>query len=145
MNLLKRILRFFFKEKKVYSYDVLIRDHKAIIEIVLQDIVTYNKNIEKILNNNNLLEDTDYKFIPKINAETTRTNMLYSWCTDHGRRLDDVNKEIYRFLKLSDELIKQFNTMKKLKQNDNLFKFNIRQLQPYIINLENIREVLTMK
>ena len=145
MNLLKRILRFFFKEKKVYSYDVLIRDHKAIIEIVLQDIVTYNKNIEKILNNNNLLEDTDYKFIPKINAETTRTNMLYSWCTDHGRRLDDVNKEIYRFLKLSDELIKQFNTMKKLKQNDNLFKFNIRQLQPYNINLENIREVLTMK
>ncbi len=145
MNLLKRIFRFFFKEKKVYSYDVLIRDHKTIIEIVLQDIVTYNKNIEKILNNNNLLEDTDYKFIPKINAETTRTNMLYSWCTDHGRRLDDVNKEIYKFLNLSDELIKQFNTMKKLKQNDNLFKFNIRQLQPYIINLENIREVLTMK
>lgn len=145
MNLLKRIFRFFFKEKKVYSYDVLIRDHKTIIEIVLQDIVTYNKNIEKILNNNNLLEDTDYKFIPKINAETTRTNMLYSWCTDHGRRLDDVNKEIYKFLSLSDELIKQFNTMKKLKQNDNLFKFNIRQLQPYIINLENIREVLTMK
>lgn len=145
MNLLKRMFRFFFKEKKVYSYDVLIRDHKTIIEIVLQDIVTYNKNIEKILNNNNLLEDTDYKFIPKINAETTRTNMLYSWCTDHGRRLDDVNKEIYKFLSLSDELIKQFNTMKKLKQNDNLFKFNIRQLQPYIINLENIREVLTMK
>lgn len=145
MNLIKRIFRFFFKEKKVYSYDVLIRDHKAIVEIVLEDIVTYNKNIEKILNNNNLLEDTDYKFIPKINAETTRTNMLYSWCTDHGRRLEDVNKEIYKFLSLSDELIKQFNTMKKLKQNDNLFKFNIRQLQPYIINLENIREVLTMK
>lgn len=145
MKFLKRIFRFFFKEKIVYSYDVLIRDHKAIVEIVLPDILSYNKNIEKILNNNNLLEDTEYKFIPKINAETTRTNMLYSWCTDHGRRLEDVNKEIQKFLNLSNELIKQFNTMKKLKQNDNLFKFNIRQLQPYIINLENIRGVLTMK
>lgn len=145
MKFLKRIFRFFFKEKIVYSYDVLIRDHKAIVEIVLPDILSYNKNIEKILNNNNLLEDTEYKFIPKINAETTRTNMLYSWCTDHGRRLEDVNKEIQNFLRLSDELIKQFNTMKRLKQNDNLFKFNIRQLQPYIINLENIRGVLTMK
>lgn len=145
MNLIKRIFRFFFKEKKIYSYDVLIRDHKAIVEIVLPDILSYNKNIEKILNNNNLLEDTEYKFIPKINAETTRTNMLYSWCTDHGRRLEDVNKEIQNFLRLSDELIKKFNTMKRLKQNDNLFKFNIRQLQPYIINLENIRGVLTMK
>lgn len=144
MEFFKKLFRFFFKEKVIYSYDKLIKDFVS-VDIVLPDIITYNKNINKILTNNNLLEDTEYKFIPKISNETIKNTVIYCWCTDNGKKLEDVNKEIQLFLSLSEELIKQFNTLKRLKQNDNLFKFNIRQLQPYIINLENIREVLKMK
>ncbi len=145
MNFLKKIFKFFFKEKTVYTYDKLIKD-RTNIDVILPDIVSYNKNISKILSNNNILEDTDYKFVPKISSETIKTTILYCWCVDtNGKRLLDLNKEIYLFLNLSEELIKQFNIMKKLKENDNLFKFNIRQLQPYIINLEDIRKELMMK
>ncbi len=144
MELLKKIKSLFFKKKITYSYK-LLKESDKILDFILPDIIAYNNNIKKILKDNNFLEDSEYKHIIKISSETISSKKIYYWCSNHGKRLDNLDKEIIEFLKLSNEFIKRFNTLKNIKQNDNLFKFNIRLLQPYIINLETIREELLMK
>lgn len=144
MELLKKIKSLFFKKKITYSYK-LLKESDKILDFILPDIIAYNNNIKKILKDNNFLEDSEYKHIIKISSETITNKKIYYWCSNKGKKIDNVDKEIKEFLKLSNEFIKRFNTLKNIKQNDNLFKFNIRLLQPYIINLETIREELLMK
>lgn len=143
--MLKRITDFLtkigFKKPIVYNYKKLKTFNKE-MDFILPDIIAYNNNLELILKDNDFLKDVDYKHIIKISAETISKKELYYWCSNNDKKLEDVNKEIHLFLNLSETFIKNFYLLKKIKQNDNLYKFNIRLLQPYIINLESIREVL---
>jgi hypothetical protein len=43
---------------------------------------------------------------------------------------------------LSNELIKKYELMVKYRNEDVEYKYNIRALQPYIINLVSIRKCL---
>lgn len=144
MKLFKKIKSMFIKENIEYNYSY-IKSISKVLDFYLPDIVSYNKNLKLLLNNNNFLEDAEYQHVIKISAETHKRLELLYWCTNGNKKLDDLNKEVQTFLSLSKEVITKFNTMKVIKQNDNLFKFNIRTLQPYIINLENIRKELEMK
>ena len=160
MNFLKKLIgkikSFFIKDKVVYTYDILyaITDN---IDVVLPDIVSYNTVIKNILKDNDLLNNSDYKHIPKMNGSTIRPAMLSGWCIGgvkmtkingvicKDQLIKDINKEINLFLNLSDKLINQFNTLKEIKKNEVEFKYNIRLVEPFITNIGNIRYLLLIK
>lgn len=152
MEFLKKLFSWFFKEKVVYTYDMLYANNDN-FTIVLPNIVSYNKVISNILKDNDLLNDREYKHIPKMNRTTMKSTMLSGWCMNglvndsvsKEQLLKDINKEIKLFLKLSGNLIDQFNKLKEVKKYDNNFKYNIRILEPFILNLGYIRYMFIIK
>lgn len=138
MNILKYVKLFFGKKKIIYTYDK-IRSVNKELTFLLDDIVKYNKHLDLLLKSNNFLEDIEYKNVLKISNDRIFVKDLLYWCSDKNKVLDNLDKEVHTFLKLSEELITKFNLLKEIKKNEVEFKFNIRLIQPYIINLESIR------
>lgn len=137
-KLIGKIKSFFIKDKIIYTYDK-IRSVNKELTFLLDDIVKYNKHLDLLLKSNNFLEDLEYKNVLKISNDRIFVKDLLYWCSDKNKVLDNLDKEVHTFLKLSEELITKFNLLKELKKNEVEFKFNIRLIQPYIINLESIR------
>lgn len=135
-NLFKKDKYEFIKKEKInYNY---IKTIDVNIGFILPDIILYNKHLKKLLEND-IFNDFEYRHIKAITANTLVYKNLLWWCSDNGKVLNNLDKEIKQFFLLTDELIFEFNRLKKFKGNNPDYKFNIRQLQPYIINIETIR------
>lgn len=140
-KLIKKIKSFLKDDNFIYTYEILKKDKKD-IKFIIGNIIEFNNNLENILKDNDFIKDKEYKHILKISEDKiTSTRVLY-WVTDKGKIINNPDVEIKRFLLLSEELLKRFFILKKHKGDDNNFKFNIRLLQPYIINIELIKGVL---
>ena len=64
------------------------------------------------------------------------------YLSNDNKKIPDLNIVIKEFMLLSNELIKKYELMVKYRNDDVEYKYNIRALQPYIINLVSIRKCL---
>lgn len=127
--------------KLKYNYE-LLKDVTMDLIVVDGDIIKANSIIEKIIKYD-FLEDIEIP-VPNITEASYKKVRLLYWATDDLTKLSDLDKEIKRFINLSNDLINKFNALKFKNPNGNFYKYNIRRLQPYIINIVEIRKSLLL-
>lgn len=140
-NIINKLLSYFKKDTFIFTYEVLKKDNKK-ISFIIDNIVDFNNHMELVLKDNDFILDKEYKHILKISEDKIKTFRLIYWVTNKGNILTNPDSEIKRFLSLTDEMLKKFYILKQYKSDDNSYKFNIRLIQPYIINIELIKGVL---
>lgn len=123
------------KETINYKY---IKSKDITVSTIMPDIKSYNKHLKKVLEND-IFNSIEYKNIKQVSENKLYYSKLLYFCSDNGKMLSNVDIEVKEFFLLTDKLILEFNRLKKYKSDVIDYKFNIRLLQPYIINIESIR------
>lgn len=123
-----------------YDYPTIRRYPKK-IPFINTNIIKYNQNLKEILKNNFDLPD-DYVSVKKVNTEYLHTKTLLLWMTNDDKPIDNLDSAVKEFILLSNELLRKYDVLIKYKKDVADYRFNIRMIQPYIINLVDIRKVL---
>ena len=118
-----------------------IKDINIKYEFIDKDIITSIQKI-KLLLKNNFNNGSDLEDIPKVRSVDYVNQKIIYYLSNDNKKIPDLNIVIKEFMLLSNELIKKYELMVKYRNEDVEYKYNIRALQPYIINLVSIRKCL---
>jgi len=118
-----------------------IKDINIKYEFIDKDIITSIQKI-KLLLKNNFNNGSDLEDIPKVRSVDYVNQKIIYYLSNDNKKIHDLNIVIKEFMLLSNELIKKYELMVKYRNEDVEYKYNIRALQPYIINLVSIRKCL---
>ena len=123
----------------VIDYNKL-KNSNVVLNSVEPNIITSIENMEKLLKNDFLKDEAID--VPNIVESNYKEIKILYWCTDDYNKIKDLDSTIKKFVKLSNDLITKFEALKFIKVGGHYYKYNIRRLQPYIINIVEIRKSL---
>ncbi len=125
--------------RMVIDYNKL-KNSNVVLNSVEPNIITSIENMEKLLKND-FLKDVIIEVPNIVESNYKEIKVLY-WFTDNYEKIKDLNSTVKKFIQLSNNLIKKYEDLKANKMEGNYYKYNIRRLQPYIINIVEIRKSL---
>lgn len=137
--MLDKLKGFFSKKKHIttknYTYATLPLVKQKFLH---KDIISYTKQLKHYLE----VGLTSEKLMV-INIRPDKLFSLYvkDWVVDENRYISDINSALTEFYIISSKFEREFTKLKLMNKTDRLF-FNTTRLQPYIINIENIKETL---
>ena len=134
--LLNIINSLFHKQYKPINLNYQQLDNIKEIVFLHKDVVEYIKALETILN-----QDLYNKHLDKytmLNYSKDSITIKH-WFTNKGR-LIDINYEYSLWLELSNKLITEFDKLNRIKKSNTIVSFNIRKLQPYVLNIKEITQ-----
>lgn len=133
LNIIKSL---FYKQNKPINLNYQQLDNIKEIVFLHKDVVEYIKALDTILN-----QDLYNKHLDKYTMLNYSKNSITikHWFTNNGR-LIDINYEYYKWLELSSRLVSEFDKLNRIKKGNTMVSFNIRKLQPYIVNIKEIKQ-----
>lgn len=117
-------------KNKVINYKMISYKKK---EFPVRDIVVMINTIKDILSKD-LLEIR----IPEYRVDKLYTVEAKLWFLDNGLKIDKLHEEIEKLMDLYVELKDLYNILIHGKKGNTVTSFNLRVLEPYIINIEII-------
>ena len=125
--------------RMVIDYNKL-KNSNVVLNSVEPNIITSIENMEKLLKND-FLKDVIIE-VPNIMESSYKEIKVLYWFTNDYEKIKDLNGTVKKFIQLSNNLIKNYEALKSNKKEGEYYKYNIRRLQPYIINIVEIRKSL---
>lgn len=123
----------------VIDYNKL-KNSNVVLNSVEPNIITSIENMEKLLKND-FLKDVIIE-VPNIMESSYKEIKVLYWFTNDYEKIKDLNGTVKKFIQLSNIIIKNYEALKSNKKEGEYYKYNIRRLQPYIINIVEIRKSL---
>ena len=148
MGIISKLLNFFKSDneidadnlkKIVYDY-TFFKDDYSTVSVIDKDIKISIDTIKKI-NEFDFLAD-DIIEVQDIKESSYKTVRFFYWLTNDMEKFEDLDTVIKDYINCSSLLITKFNALRFIAENNKYRKYNIRRLQPYIINIVEIRKSL---
>ena len=133
LNIIKSL---FYKQNKPINLNYQQLDNIKEIVFLHKDIVKYIKALDTMLNQDLYNKHLDkYAMLSYSKNSTT----IKHWFTNNGR-LIDINYEYSKWIELTTWLVSEFDKLNRIKKGNTIVSFNIRKLQPYIVNIKEIKQ-----
>lgn len=119
-----------------YSYKTI--NNIKEIKFINRDILTSINLLSKLMS----IDLTTIPLERHMLPEEPHICTLSRWCTDNGRVISDLDSKIHDWYVLSTKLKDTCKRLETLKKGNTIISFNLRKLQPYIINTEQTINLL---
>lgn len=126
----------YLKWKGIEPYDTYIS--AVNIQSVASDITKYNIELAELLEQNYL---EDYVVVKSITRDSYYDINIIGWFSDNGRYISNVNYEYNLWLDQCRNILKYYYAIKD-NHSDYIAHGNSIKIQPYIINIERIVNIL---